>query len=184
LFPIILVLTFLTACRPGIEGLDSDWSSGPGSNANVTAAVVDLDAAILTGAESILNAINVQRAEAGVSALVSQPTLVDLAFMRSTDMSVRSYTGHADPSSGENLPEIKLSEMGYAGPAAELVYATRDPLESVAGRVVEAWFDDPMHKALLLEPSFRYCGIGMMGDGEWWKIALILTVDIPEEASQ
>jgi uncharacterized protein YkwD len=54
-------------------------------------------------------------------------------------------------------------------------------LDSVPERVIAAWFDDPMHKALLLERTFRSCGIGLMGDGESWIISLVLTASLLEE---
>lgn len=145
-------------------------------------ATADLDFRVATTAESILQAINVQRAEQGVPALISQPVLVDLALSRSTDLAVRSYLGHEDPETGDVNIETALAQLGYSGPAAELVFASGHPLENVPERVATAWFRDPMHKALLLEPSFMYGGIGIMGDGESWKITMVLTVDLPQEA--
>ena len=145
-------------------------------------ATEGLDLRVATTAESILQAINVQRAEQGVPALISQPVLVDLALARSTDLAVRSYLGHADPETGDVKIESALAELGYSGPAAELIFASGHPLESVPERAATAWFRDPMHKALLLEPTFMYGGIGIMGDGESWKITMVLTVDLPQEA--
>jgi uncharacterized protein YkwD len=141
----------------------------------------ELGAKIMDSADAILQAVNVRRADAGVPSLISQPALVDVASARSTALAVGSYLAHEEPTSGNVAVESALAEMNYSGPAAELLFAAQDPLESVADRVIEAWFTDPMHKALLLEPSFRYCGIGLMGDGEFWKISLILTTGLPEE---
>lgn len=141
----------------------------------------DLTKQLSTTTDSILQAINVQRAKQGVPALISRPILADLALSRSTELAARSYLEHADPETGEIKIEKSLAELGYSGPAAELLFAAEHPLESVPEGVVTAWFEDPMHKALLLEPSFRYCGIGVMGDGGSWKIAMVLTVSLPEE---
>lgn len=178
-----LILTLLTACGQAGPSGDPDLPLQVDPDIYGTGSLPDLDSAILTSAESIFQAINVNRAEAGVPGLLSHATLVELAYFRSTDMAVRSYTSHEDPVTGEFILGEVLSEAGYSGPAAELVFAARDPLGSVPERVSEAWFDDPMHKALLLEPSFRFCGIGLMGDGDHWKVTLILAVSLPEEGT-
>jgi uncharacterized protein YkwD len=170
-----------TACGLGDAPVESDGTKVENLNVTQGETAVDLDAAILDTAEAIVRAINVQRAEAGTPALIPEARLADIANLRSTDMTVRSYTGHDDPETGRTILEDLLAQTGYAGPSAELIYAARDPLDSVPDRVIEAWLNDPMHKALLLEPSFRYCGIGLQGDGMWWKLTLILTVDLPKE---
>jgi uncharacterized protein YkwD len=141
----------------------------------------EFDTRIITATESILEAINTKRVEGGATALVSTPELSGLAFTRATDLAVRASMSHEEPGTGAVAAEVELALMGYAGPAAELLFATSDPINSVSERVIDAWFADPMHKALLLEPSFRYCGIGMMGDGDLWKVSLILTVNPLEE---
>lgn len=160
--------------------LDPTGQAAPGAGSSDE--MQDLDAAIHMSAESILKAVNVERADAEAAGLISHMGLTELARSRSTDMSVRGYTGHEDPISGENLVTSLLAENGYRGPAAELVYTADDPLEGLSASVTDAWFSDPMHKALLLEPAFRFAGLGIMGDGSAWKVTLILAADVPEES--
>jgi uncharacterized protein YkwD len=171
------VVLLAVACGGGNE---TPPGAGPPGGLQVSE---DLVSRISTTTDSILQAINVQRAEQGVPALITQPILADLALSRSADMAARSYLEHADPETGEIKIEKSLAGIGYSGPAAELLFAAEHPLESVPQQVVTAWFEAPMHKALLLEPSFRYCGIGIMGDGGSWKIAMVLTVSSPEEVA-
>lgn len=176
-----IIILLAPSCSRGLE--ISESRPAPGSVA-VTADSVDpddLSAQMMNTAESIQQAVNVKRAEAGAPSLISHPALVDLASERSTALAMGSYLAHEDPASGTVAVESALAKMNYSGPATELLFAAQDPLESVADRVIEAWFTDPMHKALLLEPSFRYCGIGLMGDGELWKISMILTTGLPPE---
>ncbi len=178
-----LVSSLLVACGRGSNTAGSRSQQVSEPRIEETQAPADLAARILTGADAILQAINVLRAEAGVPALIIQPVLNEIASARATDLAVRSYLGHEDPDTGEVEVKTTLADIGYSGPAAELLLASQDLLDDVPASVTEAWFNDPMHKALLLEPSFRYCGIGMMGDGDVWMISMVLTVGLPEEVT-
>jgi uncharacterized protein YkwD len=174
-------MLLVPSCSRGLEISESRSATGSETVTVDSVDPGDLSAQMMNTAESIQQAVNVKRAEAGAPSLISHPALVDLASERSTALAVDSYLAHEDPASGTVAVESALAEMNYSGPATELLFAAQDPLESVADRVIEAWFTDPMHKALLLEPSFRYCGIGLMGDGELWKISMILTTGLPPE---
>jgi uncharacterized protein YkwD len=179
LVPMMLLIAACGGARdlivpPATQTMTSSLSSSQTPN--------EFDIRIMTTTASLQEAINSRRAEAGSPALISPPALSELAFKRATDLAVRASMSHEDPDTGSVEVETALAEMGYAGPAAELLYAAPDPLDTLPQRVIDTWFADPMHKALLLESSFRYCGIGMMGDGNLWKISLVLTVNPLEEA--
>ena len=178
---ILIKAAILTSCSNGAQALQPAGIEGPAVEISDLLQSGDLEASIDTSTTSILQAINVRRAEAAAPALISHPVLDELASLRAADLTTRGYLTHEDPSSGDTIVEHSLAELNYSGPAGELLFAAQDPLDSVPEKVIAAWFDDPMHKALLLEPTFRYCGIGLMGDGESWKISLVLTVALPEE---
>jgi uncharacterized protein YkwD len=133
-----------------------------------------LQAAISTSADTILNAINLRRTQAGLLPWLVEPTLVDYAYERSVDMAIRGYLDHIVP--GEEQVQVipALQDGDYYGQAAELVFATQDSLQNVASVTLAAWFDDPDHEALLMSPLFRYVGLGVMGDGSQWIVTLIL----------
>jgi uncharacterized protein YkwD len=94
-------------------------------------------------------------------------------------MAVQGYLDHVDPEASEVRAQSILQERGYFGQAAELIFATHDPLQETATATLDAWFDDPDHKAVLLSPDFRYAGLGMMGDGDRWVVTLILVEGRP-----
>lgn len=133
-----------------------------------------LQAAISTGADAILNGINLRRAQEGLLPWIVEPALVEYAYERSIDMAVRDYLDHLDPQSGEILVQRALQEQGYYGQVAELVYATEDLLSEVSNSTLAAWFGDRDHEAVLFSPDFRYAGLGIMGDGSRWVITLIV----------
>lgn len=138
-----------------------------------------LQAAISTGADAIINAINLRRVQEGLLPWVIEPKLIDLGYERAIDMAVRGYLDHSDPGSPQILVESALQERGYSGQAAELIFASQVALQEVAANTLEAWFDDPDHRAVLFNPDYRYAGIGIMGDGNRWVVVLVLVEGRP-----
>jgi len=170
---LLLVLAGGSGCR-------SDALPPQGGPAERHAAPDDLQLALLAASEHLMSVVNARRAESGALPLLPYPALSDLAFERATDMGVRGYLGHVDPQTGENLLETRLAEQGFTGPAAELLYETPSPLQDVADQALETWWQDPAHRTLLMEPAFRFAGVGLMGDGSEWRVVIILTVKAPD----
>lgn len=141
----------------------------------------ELDAAVITAAEAILASVNVRRALSGIPPLIELPELTTIASQRSLDMAVGRYLGHVDPRSGEVPVERMLEKAGFKGQAAELLYHSQKGLAVLADEVVETWFVDKDHQLVLLSPEFRYCGIGIMGDGQAWNFTAVLAGDFPGE---
>ncbi|MEJ2013302.1 MAG: CAP domain-containing protein [Anaerolineales bacterium] len=141
----------------------------------------DLTSAITTAADSILAAVNLQRALAGIPPLIQQPALVDAAYTRSTDMAVRRYLGHVDPADGSQAAEELLHANGFQGRAAELLFQTERPVSEVSQAAVDAWLQDSDHSLILLSPEFRYAGIGVMGNGERWTVTMLVVGESPQE---
>jgi uncharacterized protein YkwD len=133
-----------------------------------------LQAAISTSADAIINGINLQRVRQGLIPWVIDPGIVDLAYERTVDMAVREYLDHTDPNNHQVIPEIGLRERGYYGQAAELIFSTEVPLEEVASITLTAWLDDGNHQAVLFSPDYRFAGVGLMGDGQRWIVALLV----------
>jgi len=134
----------------------------------------DRDAAISSTTDALLSAINIRRALEGWPPLVRQAALTEIANNRANDMSVRAYLSHVDPETMENLVERMLLERGYHGQVAELVFAADEPFDSLSEIAIEAWFDDPDTRSILLSPGFHFIGIGVMFDGTTWKIVQVL----------
>lgn len=142
----------------------------------------DLTSAMTTAADSILAAVNLQRALAGIPPLIQQPALVDAAYTRSIDMAVRRYLAHVDPADGSQAAEELLRANGFRGQAAELLFQTERPVSEVSQAAVDAWLQDPDHSLILLSPEFRYTGIGIMGNGERWTVTMLVAGESPQEA--
>lgn len=138
-----------------------------------------LQAAISTSADAILNGINLRRAQQGLLPWLVEPALVEVAYERSVDMAIRGFVDHTAPGAAEVEVLSALQERTYFGQAAELVFATQEPLQEVAQTTLNAWFADPNHEAVLLSPELRFAGLGLMGDGSRWIVTLILVQGRP-----
>ncbi len=129
--------------------------------------------------DAVLKGVNAARTERGLAPLQSSDQLTDFAYLRSEDMIVRDYYGHLDPATGEAVLWTLLADAGYEGRIAENLFAMTGLIDGVPEAVLNAWLDSADHRANLLDPSFRFTGIGLMGDGTWWMIAQIFAEEEP-----
>jgi uncharacterized protein YkwD len=115
----------------------------------------------------------------GVPALVSDPLLQHVAFLRSEDMAVRGYFAHEDPADGSLPASILLDQAGFRGLLTEVIFATDSPLGQVAEAALESWADSPNHRAVLLNADLHLFGAGLMGDATWWKVTVVFAEQGP-----
>lgn len=148
--------------------------------ASQTPSQADAERRILAPeAEEVLQGLNRERQALGLPLLEAPPALRDIAFLRAEDMMARHYLGHEDPADGTALAWSLAVAAGYGGRLAEALFATSGPLDEVAASALAAWLADPENRSVLLDPVFRYSGAGMTGDGNWWKVVLLLAEQAP-----
>ena len=125
-------------------------------------------------AEETVRLINEDRRQAGTATLILDPALTDLAFVRSEDMIARDYFAHEDPLDGSVPAHVLLPAAGFGGMLSEILFATTAPLDEVPSAALDWWRNSDIHRRNLLEPRFHLVGIGLMGDGTWWKVTGLL----------
>jgi uncharacterized protein YkwD len=138
-----------------------------------------LQETISRNADAILVGTNQQREHLDLYTLELDSTLVEMAYQRSIDMAVRGYVDHTSPEDNQVHLLEDLQADGFSGQVAELIFATRAPLEDVPEECLRVWFDDDDHTSILLSPVFHYAGVGLMGDGERWIVTVILVENRP-----
>jgi uncharacterized protein YkwD len=143
------------------------------------ASPVDPPAELTSLGNALLVGVNQRRINAGLPPLKATAELTEIAQLRAEDMVVRDYFGHTDPSSGAALVEPLMMSAGFTGRVAENIYATNAPQPTLVDQVVAAWFDSPSHRASLLDPELRLTGVGLAGDGSWWKICQVFAQQGP-----
>lgn len=163
---------------PSIEPYAPQATSSS-ANPVVVPREIDPPQELLPTAAAIADSVNRLRAATGVEPLVVDEGLTRLAFARSADMVVRGYLSHEDPVDGSNLPWRLLTEAGYGGLLGENVFATQAPLDEVVDEAVDGWLRNAAHRAVALDPAFRFTGVGLLSDGEWWKVTQVFAGQLP-----
>jgi uncharacterized protein YkwD len=140
---------------------------------------IEPPADLLPTAEAIAEAINRLRLATGVEPLVIDDGLTRMAFARSADMVARGYLSHEDPLNGNNIPYRLMTNAGYAGLLGENVFASQADLDRLVDEAVDGWLRSATHRATAMAPTFHFTGVGLMSDGEWWKVTQLFAEQLP-----
>ncbi|MGZ4358853.1 MAG: CAP domain-containing protein [Gaiellaceae bacterium] len=111
----------------------------------------------------ILAAVNQTRAEYGLRPLHLSPQLSRAAVGHSWSMAARGYFSHSS-SDGTSFP-TRVSHYyrahGYSvwRVGETLFWATPN---ATARQLVDAWLASPSHRAIVLSPTFRQIGLGIV----------------------
>lgn len=161
----------LLAPASATEGLpDGALAQSLAPAASVGIAETDL----LPAAVAVLEAANVLRSIEGREPLSPSPILTGLAFRRAGDMVEGRYLAHVDPNGASPAARELLSGAGYAAPVAELLLATEEALGELPLAAVSRWNESPANRSVLLDPTYRFAGVGLRSDGTWWKVVLLM----------
>ena len=164
--------------RPREPGSEPNWVATLAAHL-ADAAPVDPPKSATTLADALLVGVNQRRIDAGLAPLKAKAELIEIAELRAEDMVVRDYFGHTDPLSGDPLVEPLIKSAGYTGRVAENLYATDAAQDELVDQVLTAWFNSPSHRASLLDPELQFTGVGLAGDGTWWKICQVFAQRAP-----
>lgn len=111
---------------------------------------------------AIVCLVNATRAQYGLAPLSPNRALNTSAMGHSRDMVARDYFGHDSPS-GRTPAQRMLS---HGAPCANgcvvgenIAWATGG--DSTPAAIVQAWMNSPGHRSNILDPEFRYEGLGV-----------------------
>jgi uncharacterized protein YkwD len=109
----------------------------------------------------LLHAINHARTAHGVARLLGAPALRSAALRHSQDMVARDYFAHTSPTGSTVSYRIVRSGFvnGHWWKGAETL-AWGTGVRAGASATVAAWLNSPIHRAIVLSPSFHWVGIG------------------------
>jgi uncharacterized protein YkwD len=103
----------------------------------------------------VIELINIERINAGLSALNDHPQLTLAAQLHSADMACNDYFSHTGRD-GSNFSERAKRQgynIGYGGENIASGYSTPE-------KVVQGWMDSPGHKANILGENYVDIGVG------------------------
>jgi uncharacterized protein YkwD len=124
-------------------------------------------------ARAVVCVSNAERRDHGLGELQLNSRLARAARRHSRDMVRRGYFAHTGPSGDTFVQRIK--DAGYLASAHTWLVgenlgwgwgASASP-----GRIVQAWMHSPEHRKILLRPSYREVGVGVVRGGPRPKAA-------------
>jgi uncharacterized protein YkwD len=128
--------------------------------------------------QAFLDLINEERAARGLCQLKLDLLLVGVAREHSREMSDRNYFDHISPTSGQRTPMQRYlravpKRPPYACVGENLFYCSVVDVD----RGHRALMESPGHRANILFPRFRQCGVGIYKSpsGEFWVTQMFLT---------
>jgi uncharacterized protein YkwD len=159
-FPLLLALA---GCGVGgIDAIDDALGNGGGNGGSPAAT---MSASERTLAEQVLALVNEERATNGLAPVSWNEAAASAAYDHAVDMDVRNFFAHDNPD-GES-PGTRLAQAGVGGRgwAENIARGQADPIS-----VMDAWMNSPGHRTNILNPAYRYLGVGVHTgvDGPWW----------------
>jgi uncharacterized protein YkwD len=122
--------------------------------------------------------VNAERAKRGLSRLVIDPLLIEVAREHSAEMRDKSYFNHHSPTAGIKTPmdrylKAVYSRPGYACVGENLFYCSITDVQ----RGHTAFMNSPTHRENVLFPRYEKIGVGIVRNdrGEFWLTQMYLT---------
>ena len=109
-------------------------------------------------------AVNRIRVQHGLAALVSVPTLVNVARAHSADMVRRNYFDHVDPDGRH--PSDRVTDAGVSWTKVSENLAMNAGMDDPVARAVQGWMESPGHRANILDSALTHTGVGIAEDGD------------------
>jgi Cysteine-rich secretory protein family len=117
----------------------------------------------------MLDALNADRAAAGLVAVRADSRLMDIARARSVDMATKHYFSHTQPD-GRNVFDImKAAKITYFNAGEIIAWNNYPTLELSAANANSQWMNSPGHRAIVLSADLNYIGVGLAIDASTGK---------------
>ncbi|HEX9989800.1 MAG TPA: CAP domain-containing protein [Chloroflexia bacterium] len=130
----------------------------------------------LSGMERyMLDAINGQRAAAGLAPVQIAGAVTDLSRSRSTDMARRNYFSHMTPEGAQFLQMLDDRGVPYKF-AGEILARNNYPDAEAAKVALDSYLNSAPHKAIMLDGRYNMVGVGYAksADGmHYWTVIFV-----------
>jgi uncharacterized protein YkwD len=126
--------------------------------------------------------VNVERVKRGLSRLVIDPLLIEVAREHSAEMRDKTYFDHHSPTAGIKTPMDRYLKAIYTRPSyacvgENLFYCSITDVS----RGHTAFMNSPTHRENVLFPRYEKIGVGIVKNdkGEFWLTQMYLTNSDP-----
>lgn len=113
--------------------------------------------------QEVIKLVNVERANAGLSALKYDWELGRVAQYKSQDMHDKNYFSHTSPVYGTPFTMMKNFGISYKSAGENIAMG-----QKTAAAVVDAWMNSEGHRANILNKNYTHIGVGYVKDGNYW----------------
>ncbi len=113
--------------------------------------------------QEVIKLVNVERANAGLSALKYDWELGRVAQYKSQDMHDKNYFSHTSPVYGTPFTMMKNFGISYKSAGENIAMG-----QKTAAAVVDAWMNSEGHRANILNKNYNHIGVGYVKDGNYW----------------
>lgn len=113
--------------------------------------------------EGLLREMNREREQFGLEPLVASATLTSIARARSRDMTELQYFGHFHPDGVSVYSLLQAAGVRYAAGGENLAKVAGDVEHSVQS-AIEALMESDSHRENILNPRYRFIGVGSVTD--------------------
>lgn len=125
----------------------------------------------IAGAEQTAIDINNQyRAQAGLSPMIRDETIMNIARTRVADMIARGYSGHYDPITSVHLGREMIAAAGYSTGSENWYASGQADLASFPAIAMNWFINDPPHAAGILSTYYTQIGVGIGWNGQMWIV--------------
>lgn len=111
--------------------------------------------------QQVLQLVNTQRANAGLSKLGMDDKLANMAMVKAQDMIKNNYFSHTSPTYGSPFDMMRQFQITYKAAGENIAKG-----QSSAEQVMNDWMNSPGHRANILSGSFTKIGIAYY-NGAW-----------------
>ena len=136
------------------------------SNPNVISPGQKINVPTQQGAnveQEVIRLVNVERANAGLSALKNDWELARVAEDKSQDMHDKGYFSHTSPTYGSPFTMMQNYGIKYKAAGENIAKG-----QQTAAEVVKAWMNSEGHRANILNKNYTHIGIGYVANGNYW----------------
>jgi uncharacterized protein YkwD len=123
----------------------------------------------------LIELVNSGRVSAGLAPVTLDSGLMRLALSRSTDMATRNYYSHITPEGKDFIDLMREARMPFKF-AGEVLSKNNHPDQIAADRTYTSWMGSPSHHDIIMDPRYRWVGVGEAGDGEGYRYFTMIFV--------
>lgn len=121
-------------------------------------------------ASAIFDLANAERRKVGLSLLVAEPRLAEIATAHCDDMLARGFFDHVDPDGVDPAERVARGHRQWIGTSGENIwmgsgFSTADE-RALAQQIVRGWMGSKGHRENILRAEFTHLGVGVSIAGD------------------